>query len=295
MNKIEYISNLYMKYSRLLLEYEQKDILEAIDFYEKCKQKVAEGFYTNIDVEVSNEENEKIKKIISLQRKFEDEIKQYFIENDLSIIHVTDKSPQDLKNNRLYPSNLQANHYETERGDYFFATSNQIDGESLYLARNPKDGMIVQGDICIYGNDIFKTSYDSEGNRRLYLKNANYCYELSPEDFVPVTMLKMNKSGIPYFEFSEEWITDAPININNRFQVRNINKIQDVTSILKQHQVFTDVNGTGEAIDILRAKTRKEAEERFIQKIKSKKIRYINQMIGINVNPFFEYNNEIER
>jgi len=279
----EIILQIQAKYNTELAKKDLKDIENALELIENCRQKVAQGENIKLADEIPNAHNG-AKEIFELLEKIKQEIKKSFIENKQNLTHITDKSPEEIIGGELKVSNSRANHYEVERGDFFFASSTPIDGNNLYLARNANDGMIVRGNVCIYGSEIFKIGYNENTNRRLLLKNSNYVYEINPEQFEPVVMLVKDKNSKPYFDFSEEWCSEKSVDINDKNQVKSVRKVDDVTEILSNYQIFTDVNKTQEGIKILNCNSKQEMWNKFLESLKSGKIRYINRVMNVNIN-----------
>ena len=177
------------------------------------------------------------------------------------------------------------NHYNTERGNWVFASSEPVDGTNVYMARKSKDGlMIIAEDIYIYGGDNMKIEQDDQGKNHVMLKSPNYIYKINQKNFTPVVTLMESPEKKPYFDFSQEWISDDEVDINNLSQVSEIRKITDVTEIIENYQIFCDVNKNEIAKDIRLSTNKKEAISKLFSAIKSGDLRYINGESKINVN-----------
>ena len=232
---------------------------------------------------MSNRNNNRFDRI---DEEYKREIKQVFLDSGESITHITDVSPENMINGKIAKSINRPNNYETERGDWVFASSSPMDGNNPYIARNPKTGMIIIAKKAyIYGGDNMQVKKDEQGNKCVVLKIPNYVYQISPQNFMPVVIMKIDESEKPYFEFSEEWISEQDVDINDKNQVRGIRKISDITNVVKNYQVFCDVNMTGEARKIRSSSNMSSAIKLLKESIKSGRLRYINAESGINVSP----------
>lgn len=184
----------------------------------------------------------------------------------------------------------RVNNYETEQGDWTFASSEPVDGRNAYMAR--QQGMIYIGNnIYIYGGDVLDTRTDEQGKNHAILKKPNYVYEINPDDFSPVVSLKTDKEGKPFFDFSEEWVCDKDIDINDRTQVLGEPRvITDVTELLSNYQVISDTNKYSRedkpiGIEIIEHRNWQERISILMEHIQSGELRYINEECGINSVP----------
>ena len=229
------------------------------------------------------------KRIFRLMKQYQNDIKQIFISNAESIAHITDIAPDNMIGGKIAKSNNRENHYQTERGDWVFASSSPIDGSNPYIARDPQKGMIIIAkNAYIYGGNNMQIQEDEQGNKHVVLKKPNYVYEINPENFTPVVTLNIDETGKAYFEFSEEWISEEEIDINNPHQVIGIRKISDITDVVRVYQVFCDVNMTGEAIKIRSSGSVENSIRLLKESIRTGRLRYINGEAGINVNKAIE-------
>lgn len=235
---------------------------------------------------------EDVKSILELMGQYAQEIKEIFIACGEALSHITDIAPEQLVGAKIAKSENRVNHYETERGNWVFASSSPIDGKNSYTARNSQSGMIKVGEYILYGSDNLQIVRDEKGGSRVCLKKPNYAYFLSPKNFQPVVTLKRDQNGNPYFEFSEEWVSEEEIDIHSSEQVLGIGKITDVTALIKNYQVFCDVGQNGEGERIISAPSQVEAMQRLVASIRSGRVRYINGEANINVK---EMEEELER
>ena len=275
------------EYSKKLSSYNPKSIEEAFKVLEEKRKRVK----LNRQNEPENEDNldEETKTIFELMSKYEQDIKQIFISNNESITHITDVSPENMIGGKISRSINRANNYETERGDWVFASSNPMDGKNPYIARNPKSGMVlIDRNTYIYCSDNMQTQHDEQGQSRVILKNPNYVYKINPERFKPVVTLRRDERGKPFFEFSEEWISEEEIDISDSEQVLGVEEITDITEVIENYQVLCDVNRTGEAMKIRGCSSREEAIQKLFDSIKSGDLRYINGEANINVSQMLE-------
>lgn len=219
--------------------------------------------------------------IDELLQEYRQEIKRLF--KGQTLTHITSISPEKMDNRKIQKSNNAANYYETEVGDWVFASSDS-DKSNLYLARKANDGMIYMAkDLYIYGGDNFEI----KGNN-VYLKEPNYVYEIDSQKFEPVVGIIRKKNNELTVDFSEEWISEEEVDIDDKEQVKDIRKICDITSIIKEYQIFCDKNKNRIAIKIKHSKSLEEIKQKFRRYIKNGDLRYINGEAGINVSYFFE-------
>jgi hypothetical protein len=211
-------------------------------------------------------------------------IKRIFVENNIEITHITSISPEKLEGGIIRKSINRPNNYETERVDGVFASSSPINGNNPYVVRN-NSGMIRLGKLSyIYGSDNIEVISDKEGKKHAILRKPNFIYYINPESFTPVCNITINPdTHKPNFEFSEEWISSAEINIYNPNQVRKIEKVRDVTKLLENFTILCDVNSEGIGVKAIRTGNKQRALELIRDKIKDGSVRNINQETGINV------------
>ena len=143
--------------------------------------------------------------------------------------------------------------------------------------------------MYIYGGDNLYVEKNQNGEARVLLKRPNYVYRINPKNFSPVVSLILDGEDVPHFDFSEEWVSGEEVDINNPNQTLGIETITDVTKLLGYYQVLSDVHKTGEAMRIRQSPNRKEAIKRFIEAIKEKRLRYLNEEAGINAINIDEY------
>lgn len=273
------IKELQEKYNSDIATRNPADISRAYELIEECRVKTKRREYVNLFDE-AKKENDNVKEIFDLLKKFRDEIKQLFVSEEYNLTHITEYFSNDLDDGLLKVSKNRDDHYQVERGDFFFASSAPLDGTNLYMARRASFGMISRKKACIYGdNDIFKIGYDIDGNRRLLLRNPNCVYEIKPEKFTPTVMLVSDKNGKPCVHFSEEWRCGE--NINN-YDIVSIYPIKDVTSILERYQIFT-VNDPKKLTEFIDAESKGEVKKFIKENLKNGQMRYINGMMNINV------------
>lgn len=269
------IKLLTASYSKKLEVFSKSAIDNALDF---LHQRYLHHGKSDNDIELSSE----AKEIFGLMQEYGQAIKKIFVDNNISITHITSVAPDKLEGGVLRKSLDRANNYETERANGVFASSSPVNGSNPYIARN-SSGMILLGDSTyIFGSDNITVAQDSEGKKHAILKQPNYIYYINPETFTPVCNLTVNpNTHKPIFEFSEEWISDTEIDISNPHQVKNIDKVDDVTSLLENYTILCDVNSQGIGIEA-RQKSRENAIKFITEKINDGSIRNINQEAGIN-------------
>ena len=115
------------------------------------------------------------------------------------------------------------------------------------------------------------------------LRKPNYIYYINPNRFNPVCNLNIDsRSNEPIFVFSEEWISDSELDISDHSQVRSIEQVQDVTSLLEHYTILCDTQNQGIGMKARQSKTEAEALKYIAMKIKDGNVRNINQETGIN-------------
>lgn len=280
------LEEIQQKYDRILEGKDIKKIGSALSVLRYKKEKIKGRSF-----DISQEDIEESEEIFVLLKQYEQEIKEVFVSSGQLLTHITGVSPQDLSDGKFKKSYNRANDYETERGDWVFASSEPIDGRNTYMARKAASGMILvypKANMYVYGEDSMVVDTGEDGNKHVYLKEPNFIYYINPETFTPVVSI-INRDGRPSFDFSEEWVSEEEIDITNEAQVPMIRKIEEVTPLLGYNQVFCDVNKKGIGMKIKEAineaeKTGKENEvyELVKQYIKNGELKYINQEADIN-------------
>lgn len=263
-------------YSQKLQGYDRKAIDSVLDFLQRRHQNHGKN---NDDIELDPETS----KIFELMKEYEQAIKRIFVDNNIDITHITSIAPEQLEGGVLRRSIDRANNYETERVNGVFASSSPIDGNNPYIARN-SSGMIILGkSTYIYGSDNIEVTQDSEGKKHAMLRQPNYIYHINPDRFNPVCNLTIDpRSHDPIFEFSEEWISDSEVDISDNSQVRSIEQITDVTSLLEHYTILCDTQSQGIGMQVRQAKNKNDALNLIESKIKDGSVRNINQETGIN-------------
>ncbi len=263
-------------YSQKLQGFDKKSIDDALNFLQRRRQNHGKN---NDDIELDTETS----KIFELITEYGQAIKRIFVDNNIDITHITSIAPEQLEGGVLKRSIDRANNYETERVNGVFASSYPIDGNNPYIARN-NSGMIMLGKTTyIYGSDNIEVTQDSEGKKHAILRQPNYIYHINPDRFNPVCNLTVDpRSHEPVFEFSEEWISDSEVDISDHSQVRNIEQVKDVTSLLEHYTILCDTQNHEIGIKARQSKTKDEALKFITMKIKDGSVRNINQETGIN-------------
>ena len=76
--------------------------------------------------------------------EYKQDIKKIFVDNNVDITHISSVPPEELEGGALRMSLDRANNYETERVNGVFASSEPVDGNNPYIARN-SSGLIKLG------------------------------------------------------------------------------------------------------------------------------------------------------
>ena len=281
MDKIRLIGE---DYSKKLQEFDKKDIDNAISFLQRRYQNHGRD---NEDIELSDN----AKKIFELKTEYGNDIKKIFVDNNIELTHITSISPEKLEDGIIRKSSGVLNNYETEIVDAVFASSTPVDGNNPYIAW--KDGELVKlGDSeYIYGNDNIEIIKDSEGKNYAMLKEPNYIYHISPEKFEPVCNFTIDKkTNEPVFEFSDEWISDTEVDISDNKQVKKIEEVRDVTSLLENYTILCDKYSQRIGMKAIKLGNEKEGMQFIAEKIREGSVRYINGEAGINA----RYNKKLE-
>lgn len=271
------IKLLTQSYSECLKGFSKESIDNALDFLQR--RHINHGM-NNDDIELCDE----AKKIFKLMQKYGQSIKKIFVDNNIDIIHITDVAPEKLEGGKLRKSLDKANNYETERVNGVFASSSPVNGgKNPYIARNGS-GMIILGkSTYIYGSDNINVIQDSGGKKHAVLKQPNYIYYINPADFTPVCNLTINPTTHrPVFEFSEEWISNTAIDISDQNQIRGVDEVKEVTSLLEHYTILCDVQSQGIGMKARQQKSKEDALQYVAEKIKDGSVRNINQETGIN-------------
>lgn len=263
-------------YSKKLERFSKEAIDNALDFLQR--RYINHGRNDN-DIELSDE----AKEIFKLMQEYGQAIKKIFVDNNIDITHITSVAPEKLEGGEIKKSLNRANNYSTERVDGVFASSSPINGTNPYIARNSL-GMISLGKLTyIYGGDNINVIQDSEGVKHAVLKQPNYIYHINPKSFTPVCNLTINpNTHKPIFEFSEEWICDTEIDISNPNQMRGVDEVKDVTSLLEHYTILCDTQSQGIGKKARQLKRMDECFEYITKKINDGSIRNINGETGIN-------------
>lgn len=263
-------------YTERLQGFNREAIDEALKFLGNRRQN--HGWNDN-DFELSTE----AKQVFELVDKYAQSIKELFVNNDISITHITSVAPEKLEGGVLKKSVEKANNYETARVSGAFASSAPIDGSNAYLARNDSGMILLEPTVYIYGDDNIEVTQDSDGEKRAVLRQPNYIYYLNPVIFNPVCTLTTDPvSHKPILEFSEEWVSDSDINIADQNLVRNIEQVKDVTSLLKNFTILCDIKSQGIGMQARQFSTRDEGLAYIKTKLQDGSVRYINQELMIN-------------
>lgn len=284
-NTREFLREKQNEYAQLLSTFNYNDIQRTCEVLRQSREKVHRG-EKNVSLNEQSTDD-KVKEILNLMSKFKEDIKQIFVDNGEYLTHISSVSPEKMRQGKIQRSKNAPNNYETESGDWTFASSSPIDGKNPYIART-RDGMIkIEKNAYVYGGNNINVENTEEGRKRVVLKQPNYIYTINPNKFKPVAMLMLDNNNRPYFEFSEEWISNEDVDIGNKEEVSKIEKITDITEFIKNYQVFCDVHHQGIAMQIRRTR-REEAVHIILDKIKRGDLRYINGEADINVNPILE-------
>ncbi len=267
---------LTIRYSKELQGFDRKTIDNALDFLQRRYQNHGRD---NDDIELGTE----AKKIFELMSEYGQSIKRIFVDNNIDITHITSIAPEKLEGGVLRKSIDRANEYETERVNGVFASSTPVDGNNPYIARTSSGIIRLGKSTYIYGSDNIEVTQDSEGKKHAMLRQPNYIYHINPDRFNPVCNLTIDpRSNEPTFEFSEEWISDSEVDTSDHSQVRSVEQVKDVTSLLEHYTILCDTQSQKIGVKARQFKTKNKALKFIEMKIKDGSVRNINQETGIN-------------
>lgn len=272
----EIVAELEEKYKRVLSSRPSETIDKTFDVLAKRREQVHKGIKPEeekLDPEVVE--------ILGLMNEFKSEIKKALVENDVTLTHISSVPPERMEGRRLRKSINRANNYETDLVDAVFASSEPADGTNPYIARNDGGMIYIGANIYVYGGDNIDVSTDDAGKSHAVLKQPNYAYFINPETFDPVVGLRRDKDGNPFFEFSKEWISPLEMSLTDSSQVYGYKTITDISDLLKNYQVLTDVNKQGIGMKI-RSLKREEMAKYAVEQITAGNLRYINGESKIN-------------
>lgn len=189
------LESLLDEYNKKLEIYSSETVEKAFTVLDEKKEKIQSNSQTLLKNE--NYLDLETNQIFELMKRYAQDIKQVFIEQNATITHITDVSPKEMIGGKISKSINRANNYETEVGDWVFASSSPIECNP-YMVRNSKSGMVcIDKNICIYGDDNIKIQQDKHGNNVVKLIRPNYAYNINPEKFNPVvTMKKIKKENL---------------------------------------------------------------------------------------------------
>ena len=276
----KYFEDVTQKYNEELKSLSVEDLTEYIRIQKQIVNNLHSGIENNNIV--YTEGYKRIRKFIE---QYKLALKEALKENGNEVIHITSISPDNLKDMKLKKSIGRMNNYETEKGDWFFASSSPVDASNFYLARNSTDGMINLGkNVMVYGGNNLVVNTNEDGKKRLILSNPNYIYHINADGFEPVVNLGYDKNGNISLNFSEEWIIPEDIDITDQSRVRRIEKIKDVTFLLEKNQIFEGFMIGKEPPIANKIRKSENPKEEIKGLIKSGRIRYINLEAGINMN-----------
>lgn len=207
-------------------------------FEESCKKKVLNGESVNLNEEARKLGDADILSINETLNSCRDAIKNYYLENDKSLYHITNLAPENISGGVLNLSKNRDDCYMLEREDSFFASSKEADGNNFYLGRSPKYPSTYCNNSFVYGGDNLNLSFNEKGSRKLELKEPNYVYEINPESFTPVINFSRDRDDNSCISFSDEWKSKKMLDINNQNDIKDIKEVKDVSSLLDGHNVY---------------------------------------------------------
>ena len=125
---------LQIKYDELLNKFDMKTIQKVIQVLEERRECAIQRRENKEGLD------EKTQRIFDLMKAYAEEIKNIFIRSGGTLTHITDVSPENMSKGKISRSPNKLNHYETQRGNWVFASSSPSE-RNPYIARK-RDGMI---------------------------------------------------------------------------------------------------------------------------------------------------------
>lgn len=266
------------EYEEILRQESPEVISRVLMFFEKAKRDVKAKKRISLTEEMEKLDEDS-RRIIDLMNRYKSDIKQIFIESGEMITHITGVAPDKLIGGKIMRSSNRANNYETETGDWVFASSEPVDATNAYIARKAETGMIcITPELYIFGGNNIEVE-----NGRAILKEPNYIYTINPQNFTPVVALIRDINGVPSFEFSEEWVSDNDVDIKDKSQVTKVTEVSDVTELVRNIHVLCDVHMAGIGIKMLRSGDKNTAIGLLLESVRNGLVRYINGECKINI------------
>ena len=96
-------------------------------------------------------------------------------------------------------------------------------------------------------------------------------------------MLMQDKEGKPFFEFSEEWISEDEIDLRDTTQFLGVEEVTDVTNLLYSYHIFCDVNRQGLARRLIKTGNLTKGLELLNKYVEDGSLLYMNSEAGINI------------
>lgn len=271
------------EYAEILRQESPEAISRVLIFFEKARRDVKSNKRISLNEEIEKLDEDS-RRIIDLMDRYKRDIKQIFIESGEMITHITTVPPEKLIGGKIMRSRSRANNYETEVGDWVFASSEPVDATNAYIARKPGTGMIcITPELYIFGGNNIEVI-----NGRAVLKEPNYIYTINPQNFTPVVALIRDVDGIPSFEFSEEWTSEYDVDIKDKNQVTKVTEVSDITELVKNIHVLCDVHMAGIGLKMLRSGNKSVAIDLLIESVRNGLLRYINGECKINIHSQIE-------
>ena len=264
-----------LDYRDILINKSRDSVKLALDELKLRREEVSRGIKPK-----ERELPDEVREIFELMEEYKAKVKSFFLKSGGILTHISSVSPGKMEGGKIRKSLNRANNYETDLVDAVFASSEKADGKNPYIARD-MHGMISVGKRAyIYGGDNIRVKRE-DGRKRAILNHPNYVYYINPKNFEPVVNLCLDEKGLPFFDFSKEWISFQDIDISDKEEVLGCEKISDVTELLENYQVFTDNNLKGIGMHI-RKMSREEVAKFVIEQLRKGDLSYINYEVGIN-------------
>ena len=152
----EIIKNKLNEYNKQLSNFSQDGIDSALSYMNHCRRVVREKEKNDINENFSMKLEDlsgETREIFELMEKLKKDIKQLYIDNGGVLAHITTVAPENMEDGKIKTSIGRLNNYETEKGDWTFASSANVDGRNAYIARQ-------RGMILIDKNVFYQSIYD---------------------------------------------------------------------------------------------------------------------------------------
>lgn len=159
--------------------------------------------------------------------------------------------------------------------------------QDLYRQNSDIDIMCKEWELSRLIETLQKIGYSVDDRRGIKTRNGvdvdGHFQARDHELNANVCNLTINfNTHRPIFGFLEKWISDTAIDISNPNQMRGVDEVKDVTSLLEHYTILCDIKCQGIGIKARQLKSKEEGLQYITEKINDGSVRNINQETGIN-------------